>query len=76
MIADLRRDASADEIDREVKGMGLGPINHFMVRWTFDKMLLKSAYSVSDMESMIAQTPFKKGKIDVDGVGFRVWLEK
>ena len=76
VIADLRRDASADEIDREVKGMGLGPINHFVVRWTFDKMLIKSAYSVSDMESMIAQTPFKKGKIDVDGVGFRVWLEK
>jgi ubiquinone/menaquinone biosynthesis C-methylase UbiE len=76
VIADLRRDASAEEIDREVKGMGLGPINHFMVRWTFDKMLLKSAYSVSDMELMIAQTPFKKGKIDVDGVGFRVWLEK
>jgi len=76
VIADLRRDASAEEIDREVKGMGLGPINHFMVRWTFDKMLLKSAYSVSDMELMVAQTPFKKGKIDVDGVGFRVWLEK
>jgi ubiquinone/menaquinone biosynthesis C-methylase UbiE len=76
VIADLRRDASADEIDREVKGMGLGPINHFMVRWTFDQMLLKSAYSMADMESMIAQTPFKKGKIDVDGVGFRVWLEK
>jgi len=76
VIADLRRDASADEIDREVKGMGLGPINHFMVRWTFDKMLLKSAYSVSDMELMIAQTPFKKGKIDVDGVGFRSWLKK
>jgi len=76
VIVDLCRDASVEEIDREVKGMGLGPINHFVVRWTFDKMLIKSAYSVSDMESMIAQTPFKKGKIDVDGVGFRVWLEK
>jgi len=76
VIADLRRDASAEDIDREVKGMGLGPINHFLVRWTFDQILLKSAYGIADMESMIAQTPFKKGKIDVDGVGFRVWLEK
>ena len=76
VIADLRRDASAEDIDREVKGMGLGPINHFLVRWTFDQILLKNAYGIADMESMIAQTPFKKGKIDVDGVGFRVWLEK
>jgi ubiquinone/menaquinone biosynthesis C-methylase UbiE len=76
VIADLRRDASAEEIDREVKGMGLGPINHFVVRWTFDQMLLKSAYSIADMESMIAQTPFKKGKIEISGVGFQVWLEK
>ena len=76
VISDLRRDASAEEIDREVKGMGLGRINEFLVRWTFDKMLLKSAYSVADMKSMIKQTPFGKGKIEVEGVGFRVWLEK
>ena len=54
VIADLRRDAPDEEIDREVTGMRLGPVNHFLVRWTFDKMLLKSAYSVADMESMIA----------------------
>jgi ubiquinone/menaquinone biosynthesis C-methylase UbiE len=76
LISDLRRDAPAEEIQREVKGMGLGPLNQFIVRWTFDHMLLKSAYSVADMESMIAQTPFKKGKFDVSGVGFQVWLEK
>jgi len=76
VISDLRRDAPSSEIDREVKGMGLGSINQFIVRWTFDRMLLKSAYSVADMESMIALSLFKKGKIDVDGVGFQVWLEK
>src|ERR1041384_2970952 len=32
VIADLRRDAPAEEIDREVKGMGLGRINQFLVR--------------------------------------------
>ncbi|HEU0293517.1 MAG TPA: class I SAM-dependent methyltransferase [Anaerolineales bacterium] len=76
VISDLRRDATPEEIDREVKGMGLGRINEFLVRWTFDKMLLKSAYSVADMESMIAQTPFRQGQIEVEAVGFRVWLEK
>lgn len=76
VIADLRRDASAEEIEQEIAGMGLGRINEMMVRWTFRNMLLKSAYSIPEMESMIAQTPFGKGKIDVSGVGFQVWLEK
>jgi ubiquinone/menaquinone biosynthesis C-methylase UbiE len=76
VIADLRRDASPVEIDREVKGMGLGLVNRFMVRWTFDQMLLKSAYSVDEMKRMVSQTPFEKYKIKIDGVGFQVQLEK
>ena len=76
VIADLRRDAPPEEIEREVNGMGLGPINRMMVKWTFDQMLLKSAYSVEEMKSMVAQTPFGKCKIDVSGVGFQVWLQK
>jgi ubiquinone/menaquinone biosynthesis C-methylase UbiE len=76
VIADLRRDAPKEEIEREVKGMGLGPLNEFMVRWTFHAMLLKSAYSVDEMRSMVAQTPFGRCKIDVSGVGFQVWLQK
>ncbi len=76
VIVDMRRDASPAEIEQEVKGMGLGPINEMLVRWTFKQMLLKSAYSIADMESMIAQTPFGKGKIDVGGVGFQITLKK
>ena len=76
VIADLRRDASALEIEREIKGMGLGPLNRFMVRWTFRNMLLKSAYSVDEMRTMVAQTPFGQCEITRDGVGFQVWLKK
>jgi len=76
VIADLRRDASAEEIEREVEGMGLSRINEILVRWTFDQMLLKSAYSVDEMKDMIAQTQFGKSKIDTNGIGFQVWLEK
>jgi ubiquinone/menaquinone biosynthesis C-methylase UbiE len=76
VIADLRRDASPAEIDREVKGMGFGRVNQLMVRWTFDQMLLKSAYSVDEMKTMVSQTPFGKCQIKVDGVGFQVVLEK
>ncbi|HLO31883.1 MAG TPA: class I SAM-dependent methyltransferase [Anaerolineales bacterium] len=76
VIVDLRNDASPEEIEREIKGMGLGLINEMMVRWTFKQMLLKTAYSVREMQAMISQTPFGKGKIDVGDVGFQVWLKK
>lgn len=76
VISDLRRDAPLEEIEREVKGMGLGPLNAFMVRWTFKSMLLKNAYSVDEMRSMVAQTPFGQCEVKVDGVGFQVFLRK
>jgi ubiquinone/menaquinone biosynthesis C-methylase UbiE len=76
LIADMRRDASTVDIEQEVKGMGLDPLNRFFVKWTFDHMLLKSAYTIDQMKSMVAQTPFGTCRIDVKGVGFMVWLEK
>ncbi len=76
VIVDMRGDASAADIEREVKGMGLDHVNEFIVKWTFDHMLLKSAYSLDEMEAMVAKTPFGQCKIDIKGVGFQVWLEK
>jgi ubiquinone/menaquinone biosynthesis C-methylase UbiE len=76
VIADMRRDASANDMQREVNGMGLDPMNRFFVKWTFDHMLIKSAYSLDQMKAMVAQTPFEKCRIDVQGVGFMLWLEK
>jgi ubiquinone/menaquinone biosynthesis C-methylase UbiE len=76
VIVDMRSDASAEDIEREVNGMGLDRVNKFLVRWTFDHMLLRSAYSIDAMRAMVAQTPFGTCRIDVKGVGFQVWLEK
>ena len=76
VIADMRRDAPQDDIKREVQGMHLDRLNAFLVKWTFDHMLLKSAYSIDEMKAMVAKTPFGKSKIEVKGVGFQAWLEK
>ncbi|MGA7192819.1 MAG: class I SAM-dependent methyltransferase [Anaerolineales bacterium] len=76
VIVDLRCDASPEEIEHEIKGMGLRGIDETMTRWAFKVMLLKSAYSIAEMESMIAQTPFGKAKIDVSDIGFQVWMKK
>lgn len=76
VVSDLRCDATEAEIDREIAGMGLGRVDKLITKWTFQNILLKNAYSLSDMESMISKTPFGEGRIDVSGVGFQVWLEK
>jgi ubiquinone/menaquinone biosynthesis C-methylase UbiE len=76
VIVDLRRDASRVDIDHAVKDMGLGRIDEMVTKWTFRAMLLKNAYSVEEMKSMAAQTPFRQCKIDVNDIGFQVWLKK
>lgn len=76
VIVDLRRDASAEEIEREIKGMGLGRLNEILVRWTFKQMLLQSAYSVDEMQAMASQSPFGGCRIDTSGIGFMVWLAR
>jgi ubiquinone/menaquinone biosynthesis C-methylase UbiE len=76
VIVDLRRDASRADIDHAVKDMGLSRIDEMFTKWTFRAMLLKSAYSVDEMKTMVAQTPFRQCKIDVNDIGFQVWLKK
>jgi ubiquinone/menaquinone biosynthesis C-methylase UbiE len=76
VISDLRRDASAVDIEKEVSGMRLDPINRFLVKWTFDHMLLRSAYSIDEMKAMVERTPFSSYKIELQGVGFQLWLQK
>lgn len=76
IIVDMRKDATPQEMEREVQGMDLGPINRWFVRWTFRQMLVKSAYTVDELASMIAQTPFGTGSIQREGIGFRARLAK
>jgi len=76
VIVDMRSDASPEEIEKELKGMHLGRLDEWMTRITFKQMLVKTAYSIAAMKSMISQTQFGTGRIDVGGIGFTIWLEK
>ncbi len=76
VIVDLRRDASQAEIDQEIEKMGLGRVDRWMTRWTFQRMLLKSAYRAEEMKAFVRQTPFGECKIETSGIGFTVWMEK
>src|SRR5713226_8376463 len=75
-IYDLRKDASLAEIDAEVRGMGLSWLNALLTRWTFRRMLLKSAYTSAALDRMVASSRFGTGEILRDGIGFDLRLAK
>ena len=76
IIVDLRRDASVEDIDQEVKKMNLNALNAFLTRWTFRHVLLKNAYSRRSFEALVAKTNFKQCEIRSDLIGMEIWLRK
>ena len=75
-IYDLRKDATREEIDAEVAGMGMSWLNALLTRWTFRNMLLKNAYSYAALERMVAESHFRTGEIHKEGIGFDLRLAK
>ena len=76
LIIDLRKDASMESINREVDGMGLGPINKMVTKLTFRTMLLKSAYTKAQFQYMLAQANFRSVEIQEAGIGFEISMTK
>ncbi len=75
-IFDLRKGASWEEIEAEVRGMGLSRLNTLLTRWTFRLMLLRTAYTYEALELMVSRSRFGKGEILKEGVGFDLRLAK
>jgi ubiquinone/menaquinone biosynthesis C-methylase UbiE len=75
-IQDLRKDASAAEIDAEVRGMGLGAVNTALTKLIFRFALLRAAYTTDAVRSLVSQSRFGSGELFTDGVGFDLRLTK
>ena len=75
-IFDLRKDASRDEIDAEVRTMGLSALNAMLTRWIFRVGLLKRAYTREALEHIAAQSRFARHEVIADGIGFELHLTK
>jgi ubiquinone/menaquinone biosynthesis C-methylase UbiE len=76
LIVDLRRDASFKDIQHEVNNMKLNAVNSFLTRWTFKTVLLKNAYTQREIESLVAQTNFKRCDVKIDFIGMEILLAK
>ena len=76
MIADLRKDAPLEEIDRYVKESGRGGLDAWLSKITFRHLLLKRAYTKSDFTRMAAASRFGGCTVDPVAIGFEVRFSK
>jgi ubiquinone/menaquinone biosynthesis C-methylase UbiE len=75
-IFDLRKDAAREDIDAEVRTMGLSALNALVTRWTFRLLLLKRAYAHHEVEAMAARSRFGRCELSGNGIGFELRLTK
>jgi len=75
-IIDLRKDASKAAIRAEVNAMNLSRINALWTMLTFRTVLLKRAYTVPQLEALVAKSRFGKAEIIQEGIGFDMRFTK
>ncbi|HJZ74257.1 MAG TPA: class I SAM-dependent methyltransferase [Vicinamibacterales bacterium] len=75
-ILDLRRNATPEEIDAEVRRMHLSRMNAQITRWTFRFMLLKLAYTSRQLAELAEGSRFGHGEISADGIGCELRMTK
>src|SRR5258706_7436919 len=75
VIKDMSHEATHESIDREVGGMSLGRVSRVTTRATLE-MLRRRAYSTSQFERLVAQSPFRGCEISVEGIGLEVRMKK
>lgn len=76
LIIDLKKNASMDEINRHVDGMGLTAWNRFVTRLAFRFFLLHTAYTRPQFEYMLAQANFGSVEISEGDMGFEISVTK
>lgn len=75
-IQDLRKDVTEMEIDAEVRGMRLGPVNTFITKWIFRTALVREAYTVDAVERLATRSRFGRSRLITTGIGFDLRLAK
>ena len=74
LIIDLRKDFSPQAIRDYTEGKGL--INGAIIKWTFNTMLKKRAYTQEGITKLASQSQFGGSELRLDPIGFELWLHK
>ncbi|PWT92260.1 MAG: class I SAM-dependent methyltransferase [Acidobacteria bacterium] len=76
LLIDLRRDATPQDTDREVKRMGMTGVSSILTKLTFRLMLLKRAYTKKEFEQFFSSAQFRSFKVKEDLIGLEVYAVK
>jgi len=76
IIADLRKDASLEEVDDYIKKTDLSWINSLLYKIVFRFVLIPRAYSKQQFVEMASSSRFGTSEITESGIGFEVILRK
>ena len=76
LVIDLRHDASRNEINQEIKKMGLNWINTILTKGAFSLFLLKNAYTEKQIQAFLSEARIPTSRVQSAGIGFEIWLEK
>ncbi len=76
VIIDLRRDVPMTEITRYIDSLHLSTVSQLFTAMTFRFMLLKRAYTIPELEKMLAGIGFARTNIESTEIGLEAVLEK
>ena len=76
LIIDMRGDASPQELNEAVEGMKTSGVNRLINKLVFRTVLLRSAYTREQFETMLRQTPFSHAEIAQSGIGLEITATK
>ncbi|MGD0158672.1 MAG: class I SAM-dependent methyltransferase [Candidatus Bathyarchaeia archaeon] len=76
LIIDLRKDASKAGINEYIRGMKLNRFDSFFTKMIFRRMLLRSAYSKSEIQDFVSKSSFRGCEILEDEISLEISLQK
>ena len=76
VVADLRKDASIDDIETYVRQSGRRRLDAWLTMWTFRHVLLKRAYTQDEFFRMVELSRFGTCQIKVATIGVELRLTK
>ena len=75
LITDMRRDSTKEGLKAEAARISKSGFERMFMVSTF-KMLCKSAYTVTEMESMLAETAFAGHEVKLGNISFFLYMHK
>ena len=75
LIEDMRREATNEAIDEEVRGMMLGSLRAWMTRRAL-RSLRRRAYTVDQFRGFAAASPFGSGQVETSRIGVELRLRR